>query len=211
MRKYFAGVALACAVVMAVLAPAAPAAPPLQLMVNGSFETGDFTGWGTKDMATPFYPLSVKPAGFTLGFFPTAPTDGIYAAVSGFDGCGPDTIAIWQDVSIPAPDSAFLFFNWRVAWNLFAGPTVDRKLDFVVEPGGGGTPFETTNLVTTDFATSLIGDTGPRTSVFNLSAYRGSTIRVEVIATIPECFTGPAQMQLDNFRLFASPGIIFRS
>src|SRR6266571_7876292 len=99
MRKYFAGVALACAVVMAVLAPAAPAAPPLQLMVNGSFETGDFTGWGTKDMATPFFPLSVLGAGSGI-LFPTAPTDGIYAAVSGFDGCGPDTIAIWQDVSI---------------------------------------------------------------------------------------------------------------
>ena len=213
MRKYFAGVALACAVVMAVLAPAAPAAPPLQLMVNGSFETGDFTGWGTKDIAIPFVPLAVRGAGFTPGFglFATVPTDGIYVADSGFDGGGPDTIAIWQDVSIPAADNAFLFFNWRVGWNMFAGPTLDRKLDFVVEPGGGGTPLQTTNLVTTDIASTIVGDTGPRTSVFNLSGYRGSTIRVEVIATIPEFFTGPAHMQLDNFRLFAAPGLIFHS
>lgn len=206
MRKYLAALVLALAVTLVVVAPnASAAAPPQQLIVNGSFETGNFTGWGTKDMAVPFVPLAVRGAGFTPGFglFATAPTDGSFVADSGFDGCGPDTIAIWQDVAIPAGEQAILTFDWRAGWNLFAGPTQNRKIDFLVEPGGGGTPLQTTNLVTTDIASNIVGDTGPQTSTFDLSAYQGSTIRVEVQATVPECFTGPAHMQFDNFSLLA--------
>ncbi len=205
MKKFFTAVALGCAAVMVAVAPPAPAAVPQQLIVNGSFETGNFTGWGTKDMASPFVPLAVRGAGFTPGFglFATAPTDGSFVADSGFDGCGPDTIAIWQDVSIPAGEQATLTFDWRVGWNMFAGPTLNRKLDFLVEPSGGGTPLQTTNLVTTNIATSIVGDTGAQSSTFDLSAFQGSMIRVEVQATIPQCFTGPAHMQLDNFSLLA--------
>lgn len=41
------------------------------LVTNCSFETGDFTGWVTKDMAIPFAPLGVYPAGaFATPYFP---------------------------------------------------------------------------------------------------------------------------------------------
>jgi hypothetical protein len=206
MRRFFIVVVLACAAAMVVAPTGLAAAPPQELIVNGSFETGNFSGWGTKDMAIPFVPLAVRGAGFTPGFglFATAPTDGSFVADSGFDGCGPDTIAIWQDVSIPAGEQAKLSFDWRVGWNMFAGPTLNRRLDFLVEPGGGGTPLQTTNLVTTDIASNIVGDTGPQNSSFDLSTYQGSTVRVMVQATIPQCFTGPAHMQLDNFKLLAS-------
>jgi hypothetical protein len=205
MKRYFTAVALACAAVMVAFAPAPAVAAPQELIVNGSFETGNFTGWGTKDMAIPFVPLAVRGAGFTPGFdlFATAPTDGSFVADNGFDGCGPDTIAMWQDVSIPAGQQATLTFDWRAAWNLFAGPTLNRTLDFLVEPGGGGTPLQTTNLVTTNIASNIVGDTGAQSSTFDLSAHQGSMIRVKVQATIPQCFTGPAHMQLDNVSLLA--------
>jgi hypothetical protein len=51
----------------------------------------------------------------------------------------------------------------------------------------------------------IVGDTGPRSSAFDLSAYAGSTIRAEVQATIPQCFTGPGVMAFDNFSLLAQP------
>ena len=204
MKKYLAAVAFACAA-MVMLVPAALAAAPQQLLVNGSFETGDFTGWGTQDLASPFSPLVVRGAGPSPGFglFATAPTDGSYVADSGFDGGGPGTIAVWQDVSIPAGDQATLTFDWHAGWDMSFGASLNRKLDFVVEPGGGGTPLQTTNLVTTDFAASAVGDTGARSSTFDLSAYAGSTIRVKVQATIPQSYTGPAHMQVDNFSLLA--------
>jgi len=158
MKKLFAAIALACAAVTVAFAPAAPAAPaaPQQLIVNGSFETGNFTGWGTDDIGIPFVPLDVRGAGFTPGYglFATAPTDGSFVADNGFDGCGPDTIELWQDVSIPAGAEATLTFDWRVGWNLFASPTLNRSLDFRVEPGGGGAPLQTTNLVTTNIAST---------------------------------------------------------
>ena len=199
MRKYLAAVAFACAA-MVMLVPAALAAAPQQLMVNGSFETGDFTGWGTQDLAVPYYALGVRGAGSSNFGFTRAPTDGSYVADSGFDGGGPGTIAIWQDVSIPAGDQATLTFDWRAAWSMFG---LSRTLDFVVEPGGGGTPLQTTNLVTTPNNTSTSLDTGAQSSTFDLSAYAGSTIRVKVLATIPQNFTGPAHMQVDNFSLLA--------
>jgi len=203
MSKHTLGVvAIAFVFVMVVLAPAAAAAPQQQIS-NGSFETGNFAGWGTKDIGVPFVPLAVRGAGFTPGFglFATAPTDGIFVADHGFDGCGPDTIELWQDVSIPAGNVATLTFDWRAGWNLFAGATVDRKLDIVVEPGGGGPPLQTNNLITTDIGTSIVGDTGPMSSAYDLSAYQGSTIRVKFIATIPQCFTGPAHVQIDDVSL----------
>jgi hypothetical protein len=80
MKRYVAGLALVCATVMAVFASSALAAPPQQLLVNGSFETG-FTGWGTQDLAVPFVALAVRGAGFTPGFglFQTAPTNGSFS------------------------------------------------------------------------------------------------------------------------------------
>ena len=200
MKKYLAAAAFACAA-MVMLVPAALAAAPQQLMVNGSFETGDFTGWGTHDLTVPYDALGVRGAGAGNFGFASAPTDGSYVADNGFDGGGPGTIAIWQDVSIPAGNQATLTFDWRAAWNVFFG--LSRTLDFVVEPGGGGTPMETTNLVTTPNNTGSNSDTGAQSSTFDLSAYAGSTIRVKVVATIPQNFTGPAHMQVDNFSLLA--------
>ena len=55
MKKYVTGLALVCATVMAVFTSATLAAPPQQLLVNGSFETG-FTGWGTQDIGGPVRP-----------------------------------------------------------------------------------------------------------------------------------------------------------
>ena len=203
MKKYLAAVAFACAA-MVMLVPAALAAAPQQLMVNGSFETGDFTGWGTHDLTVPFYGLGVRGAGFGNYGFMRAPTDGSYVADNGFDGGGPGTIAIWQDVSIPAGSQATLTFDSRAAWSMSG---LSRKLDFVVEPGGGGTPVETTNLVTTPNIWN-VWDTNAQSSTFDLSVYAGSTIRVKVLATIPQNFTGPAHMQVDNFSLLArlTPG-----
>ena len=73
-----------------------------------------------------------------------------------------------------------------------------------MEPAGGGAALQTTNLLTTDFAsTAVVGDAGPQNESFDLSAYQGSSIRVNVQATIPQNFTGPANMQLDNVSLLS--------
>ncbi len=170
--------------------------PSTELLVNGSFEIGDFTGWGTKDAADPCCrPLAVLAAPDVV------PTDGLYAVGQGFDGCGPDTIEFWQDVAIPAALSATLTFDWEVPSVRNSG-SMDRTFDVVVEPGGGGASLMSTNIYTA--ASGFIGSAGPVSSVIDMSAYVDSTIRVKFFTTIPECFTGPGNLQVDNISLSAT-------
>jgi len=76
------------------------------VFTNPSFESGNFGGWITQDLAVPFFPLSVQPAGFVGPFLPggVAPTDGGFAAVSGYDGdgvVGPNPIFMAHGVTVP--------------------------------------------------------------------------------------------------------------
>jgi hypothetical protein len=179
----------------------ASAATGTELLANGSFETGDFTGWGTKDMAVPLCAQAVAPAGNPgCGyFFLSAPTDGLYSALNGFDGGGPDTIELWQDVAIPSGSTATLTFDWRIAWYVCGTP---RTFDVVVEPSGGGAALLSTNILTTDSACAPV-DPGPMSASVDLSAFSGMAIRVKLVETVPENFTGPGQFEVDNVSLLA--------
>ena len=174
----------------------------VDIMTNGSFETGDFTGWGTKDIADPFYTLEVRVAGNSPGWglFLTEPTDGSFAATHGFDGGGPDTIEIFQDVAIPPGHSAILTFDWRAGWDFTEGiPATVRILDLVVQPAGGGSPLSTTNILTADPEVNMVLlDTGPNSDSIDLSAFAGSSIRINFLSIIPDEFSGPAHLQIDN-------------
>ena len=84
------------------LSPRATDAAAIQLVQNGSFETGDFTGWTTGTTAEPFEDWAVSVAGAGSGFFPlTSPQAGSYDAWNGFDGDGPMTQTMYQDITIP--------------------------------------------------------------------------------------------------------------
>ena len=114
-------------------------------LANCSFETGDFSGWIIKDMAIPYIPAAVVGAGLVpggFGFFSTAPTDGSFVSVNGFDGDGPDTIEYSQDVTLPA-NVGVLTFDYRAAWDLvsFGGGTSSRIFSVEIQPSGGGAPL----------------------------------------------------------------------
>jgi hypothetical protein len=182
----------------------------VDIMKNGSFETGDFTNWVTKDIAAPFFPLNVVGPGVSpgFGFFLSAPTEGNFAAVHGFDGGGPDTIEIAQDVVIPMNSCAALTFDWRAAWDLmtFCVGCSHRMLDLDIEPTGGGSSLETTNILTAMGGTINL-DTGPNSATVDLSAFAGTDIRVNFKSTIPDNFSGPAFLQLDNVVLILSENV----
>jgi len=172
----------------------------LSTITNGSFETGNFSGWITNDLSQPFFALAVAtngvtPAGF--GFFLTTPTDGRYAAVHGFDGNGPGRIRIAQDIFIPAA-TPFLLFDYRAGWS-YSG-TLPRIFLLSVEPVGGGAPLLTTNTLIAPLTMNNL-DTGPLEGAVDLGNFAGGSVRVGFDANIPENFTGPAFFQLDNVRL----------
>jgi len=103
-------------------AVAQPAAPG-ELLVNGSFESGDFTGWTTVTTGGPFRPWAVTGAGQGGGFgmLQTQPQDGTFVAWNGFDGGGPMEFQMFQDVAIPAGSTATLSWLDRVQWNFARG------------------------------------------------------------------------------------------
>lgn len=175
------------------------------VITNGSFETGTFSGWTASDLATPFSPLSVQTAGSanTFGWpWSSSPTDGRFTAFSGFDGAGPGTISLAQDIGVVTAATSSLSFDYRAAWDLstYCVGCSSRLFDVVVLPGGGGAPLGSFNIITAGPGT-IVSDTGALTGTLDLSAFIGTSIRLSFDLTIPNDFSGPAQWEMDNVTL----------
>ena len=170
--------------------------------VNGSFETGSLDGWLTADLDNPLTALDVSSTGANIEFgsFETAPTDGSWFALTGFDGDGPGTIFLAQDVTVPAGSST-LKFDYRAAWDLDLIPAeIDRSFAVVIEPEGGGEPLQSTEVIRA-IAGEAVNDTGLTTASLDLSAFAGQAVRVKFAWDVPEEDSGPAACVLDNVRL----------
>lgn len=172
------------------------------LIANCSFETGDFTSWVVDDIASPFIPLTVAgPSYIGYGFFTSAPTQGAVSSLTGFDGAGPDTIELGQDVALPGMGALTLEFDYRGAWDLQTfGATMDRTFEVHVEPSGGGAPMQT-DLILTAATGTLETDTGPLSSTVDLTPFGGQNVRVNFVWTVSEMFSGPGFFELDNVLL----------
>jgi hypothetical protein len=171
-----------------------------QLVTNGSFETGDFTRWTPTINGTPFIPWLVSPAGVgaDFGMQPTQPQDGQFDAWNGFDGAGPMSFTLSQDINVPRCFSSVPLLKWkdRVQWNFALTSTA-------TEPRTYSVSLRLLNPEVTLFSFStgtdhVIGDTGWQTHNADLTAYAGSTVRLWFEEDIPEFFTGPAQLEIDG-------------
>lgn len=208
MNKYLSIVRLSCFSVLLCLCLARNANAQATV-INGSFETGDFTSWVVTDNTTPFDPFAVLPAGTPTAFFGfggpnvVIPSDGTFAASNGFDG-NAGTISIAQDIGTIAFGDV-LMFDYRAGWDLdtFSDATdSDRLFEVLIEPAGGGPPLTSISLQTAMIGTDTFGgpnsDTGPLSAALNLSFFAGLSIRINFVWTIPDNFSGPANAQLDN-------------
>jgi VCBS repeat-containing protein len=206
---------------------------PLDPIVNGSFETGDLSGWTVKELtpaSNPNLPLSVRGAGveypaptflafpyfIILDYFTSAPTDGQYALLNDFNGNDPATSGfvnrreLYQDVTLPASTTT-LEFDYRAAWELFRfNSTQPRTFGVEIEPAGGGTPLLTRTILTAPDDTYEEDTDNPSggvgdypPAVIDLSGFRSQSVRVKFVWNIPEPGTGFGFFQLDNIRLNA--------
>jgi len=169
-------------------------------IVNCSFETGAFPAWTVLDMLEPHVPIHVGAAeentGF--GFFTSAPTDGAFALITGFDGNGPGTISAHQEVVMPLWADQ-LRFDYRAGWDLltYGGGSLERTFEVAIEPLGGG-PALANDVVLAARPQTQVWDTGPRSRTFPVGAFAGLPVRIVFRWRVPEVYTGPAFFQLDR-------------
>jgi hypothetical protein len=176
--------------------------PPLPTdIVNGSFETGSFEGWTIQTIGTPYRPWGVVTAGYNPGFgmAPTAPQDGSFDAINGFDGGGPMNFIMYQDILLPA-DRNTLIWQDRIQWNFFHPSPLARTFDVEIR-----NPIDNA-LIATLFSfstgtTSGLHDNGWQRRAVDVSAFVGSAIRIYFIEHIPQSFTGPGQIEFDAIAL----------
>jgi hypothetical protein len=188
------------------LAFAGPAAPDCNSIDNAAancgFETGAFPPWIAQDITTPFFALQVGTGGVTPGFglFVSAPTEGSFAVLNGFDGDGPGSIRVSQDVTLLG-GADFVTFDYRAGWDysiIGCPPAQGREFRVHVEPSGGGPPLQTTVVFTAPPTTCTNLDTGNLVGSVDISAFANQNVRIVFEWFIPEAFTGPGFFQLDN-------------
>jgi hypothetical protein len=184
-----------------------------ELITNGSFETGDFSGWkastvSTGGTGTPYEPWTVSPPGFggfdAYQILHTSPQHGTYDAWNSFDGGGPMEFRMYQDISIPSGVSINLSWRDRAQWNYCCGQTQPRT--YQVQLRDPATNAVLTTLYS--FSTGVVSnyhETGWLTHNHDISAFAGRTVRIYFLETIPEFFTGPGQIEFDSISTSNGP------
>ncbi len=178
------------------LAAAASATPP-NLITNGDFETGTYAGWSaTTTLAPPLCPWQFTVCGYFGGLSPAGDGGSSYAD-NGFDGEGPGTFTLSQNVTIPSGASATLSWEDDVRAS-YGGAS--RTLEVDIQNASGSTTLATVYSYTVPQG---FVDTGWVQHSVDLSTFAGQTVKVAFVETVPESFTGPAEYNLDNVSLLA--------
>lgn len=200
------------AVLMAVALPVAPARAA-NLVLNGGFESGDFTGWtAVYTGVDPLDPWAVSGPGF-WGWFGFSPPSGTYFAWNGFDGDGPSEFYLYQDVTLPADKVSTLSFMYRFEWDftVYEIPaTTPRQLIVQLRDPATNSVLATLYSASTGtFINNPTGDTGWVTVSRDLSAFAGSTVRLYFLEVIPELYTGPATIGFDDISITEGAPLVF--
>lgn len=179
------------------------------VLTNGGFETGDFTGWtevsaaGGSSCNRDWIVDTSGPSceGFEVG---TAGT-GDFSAFNSFDGDGPKSFTIEQDIALTADPIVSATLGWQhsVNWtmrsdaesrvfSLFfldaADDLIGEVFSLVIDPSQqntGSIDWTDNNLD----VTGLLGSRG------------GQTVTLVANVFIPQIFTGPAGFGLDEVTL----------
>ena len=193
-------------IVLLFVAPRADAAGPgVDLITNGGFESGTFASWTpTTNGLSALTPWTVGGPGG--GWFAnTSPLAGQFDAYNGFDGDAGLVYELYQDVAIPANHTATLQTNHRIVYDsLGINSTLDRIFEISIRDLGNAVLAGLYSQSVTMNGASRT-DLGWDAKAFDVSAFAGSTVRVHFREFIPETYTGPANIELDQISLIAVP------
>ncbi|MBN2475222.1 MAG: beta-propeller fold lactonase family protein [Pirellulales bacterium] len=177
------------------------------LIINGGFETGDFSGWQAESNGLgELTRWTVGPAGGGF-FFDSQPLAGRYSAYNGFDGQSGLHYTLRQEITIPAhAREATLTTNHRITYG--EGGSAAELRTFNIEVWDA---VEEVLLASYEQPVWVSGpelDLGWTTQTFELAEHAGKTVGIVFAEWVPESYTGPALLELDEVRLTVVPGAL---
>lgn len=179
-----------------------------ELITNGSFETGTFTGWTAVNAAGSWFSWQTVTAGFTTGFnSPASPQVGTRAAFNGITANAGGVYTLSQDVTIPAASTASL--TWRHRYQLdyatFCSGAACGTATYSVQILNTSNVLLQT-LYTTTTTGGTISDTGWFSGIALLNQYAGQTIRIRFRTNVTATLAGPGSLEIDGVSV-QSPAI----
>lgn len=188
-----------------ILGTGAANASIINLITNGDFETGTLSGWTTTSSNANTGGCdtgwSVSSVGSATGCSAVANPRGLKAAYQSFDGSGPKTRSLSQSFLVPTLSSALLEFWDSYAFNIVLSNKIPRSLDVNIVSGGvSENVFHFFSPVGTN--TGTIPFVHQSVDITNaLLEHVGQTVQLSFVTTIPEYFSGPAGLGLDDVSL----------
>lgn len=193
--------------------------PPSASIINGGFETGDLTGWTFSGETENSFSSAVYESPFTAAadwasgfeFFTPESMEGNYSFFSGFDGPVQE-ISLSQSIGIIDEYTSAVSFDVRAGWDLDTfsanstdvinngGIVLDREIKVVITDNNTEEVLVSQSLFNA-IGGELVTDSGFQTVGINFSEIQGHDVSIAFIQNIPQAYTGPALIQLDNIQL----------
>lgn len=187
-----------------------------ELITNGGFETGNFTGWTITNVTSNiWFNWSVTGpncAGCaTQWTTSTSPRSGGFDAWNGWAASNPvpDAYRLRQDITIPNnPGEYVRLVYWdRLQWDLqtFATQAQSTLPQFrvvsVLNPSNNAVLQELDRFTAPAWSRgpfNLLAGQGWNQHIFSLTAYKGQTIRLEFMCTVAQNTIGPGVCEFDD-------------
>ena len=183
-------------------------------IINGGFETGDLTGWTLIGETENSFDSRVEGGDFTaatawannFNFFTPDNMEGNYYFFSGFDGPVQE-ITLSQDIGVIDEFTTAVSFNVRAGWDLEtyaaqSGYAVieDREIKVVITDNTTQQTLLSQSLFNAVGGEKVL-NSGLQTVGINFQNIVGSDVTMSFVQNIPQGYTGPALIQLDNIQL----------
>lgn len=179
-------------------------AAAVELITNGGFETGNFTGWTATNPSGPFESWAVtgSGAGYTDSPVPLATSVivGTRNASHGVTASPAGSFLLVQQVTIPSGNS--VQFRWRHRYQMNLSTYCNSAATcgtatFAVEIlNTSNVLLQTLYTISTTANTST--NTGWTLNNVNLTAYAGSTIRIRFRTNVTVALAGPGRLEIDD-------------
>jgi hypothetical protein len=173
-----------------------------QILVNGGFETGDFTGWDVTDLGLDGNCPSMNRDWNVSAIDSTGcdlvggPISGEFSAYNMLDGIGPLTYVLSQDFMINGSlVSADLSWIHKASWSLSG---LDRVFSVDLLNANDGSLISNLFSESYNDSSNLVTSAPMIDALAALSGLEGQSLSLAFSIFIPEVWTGPAGFVLDD-------------